>query len=226
MKRILAVVAAVALGAHTARTDIILAWEISGDSSPEGTVADTIIAGINTGGSLNALTSVGLGITSTANSFSRNGWNLTDTFSESDDYVTFTLQPTSGNQLTLTSLDFKINGSGSNPNNGRWGYSIGGGSFVLQPTFTISTTLALATWDFADFTTTQSVEFRFWSFGAGNSSGGGASASTGTVRVPGNTAGNDLVLNGTVTAIPEPGTFALLGLGALGLWMFGRRRRA
>ena len=42
--------------------------------------------------------------------------------------------------------------------------------------------------------------------------------------VSNNIAGNDLILNGTVTAVPEPSTLTMIGLGMVGTLAFARRR--
>ncbi len=222
MKKLLLTITALSaltIGAHAQ----ILIWDVSGDSSPATLLADVINVNLQTSSSLNTLTRVGLGNPGAANAYNSNGWNLTNTFNESDDYITFTLQATSGYEATFTSLQYAMNGSGTGPGTGRWGYRIGSGSFTLQTTFAIPSALpsSLQIWDFTDFTTDQAVEFRFWAFGT-TAIGGGTSTAAGTVRV-GNIAGNDLVLNGSVALIPEPSTISLVaGLGLLALVL--RRR--
>lgn len=228
MKKLLATVIAVGLVAQQAQTDIILAWDMSGDASPATLLAESVDASLDTTAGLNELTRTTLNNPSGANSFNGNGWNITDTFAESSDYFSFSLSPGAGQTLSLTTLQYVHNGSGTGPNNGRWGYSVNGGTFTLQSPFTIPSALPStpSEWDFVDFQVTESdtVEFRFWAYGA-TSIAGGAAAAGGSVRI-GNatTAGNDLVLNGSV--VPEPGSLAFMGLGALGFWAFSRRRRA
>jgi hypothetical protein len=158
------------------------------------------------------------------NSFnSNNSWNLTNTFDETNNYISFTISPDAGYEITLTSLQFAMNGSNTAPAQGRWGYRIGTGSFnTFDFTLANATPTSLTTWDFADFTTSQTVEFRFWAFGT-TSISGGTSAAGGTVRIA-NITGNDLVLNGSVALIPEPSTYALIGLGLAAL-VFLRRRK-
>jgi hypothetical protein len=73
----------------------------------------------------------------------------------------------------------------------------------------------LSNWDFADVSAT-SVEFRFWAYGT-NSIYNTTSLIGGTTRIN-NIAGNDLILNGTVTAVPEPSTLSMIGLGLFGMW--------
>lgn len=156
--------------------------------------------------------------------FSSSGWNTTDNFDQSDDYISFTVAPLAGFALTLTDLQYVISGSARAPGTGLWGYGINGGAFTLQPTFAIpGRGTDLVTWDFADFTTTFSVEFRFWAYGA-TSVNGRSSFSTGVVRVA-NRSGDDLILNGSTTlaraAVPEHGGMSLITIAVLAILAFG-----
>lgn len=195
---------------------LIVTWDVSGDSSPASLPADSVDATFVS--NTPTVSRTGLGQNAGANSFNSNGWNL-GAFSEASDYLSFTVT-SNNNILSFTSLQYAINGSGTAPGTGRWGYSVAGGAFTLQTPFALTSPqpTTLAEWDFTDFglTNGQSVEFRFWAWGA-TSINGGTSATGGTVRIA-NISGNDLVLNG----IPEPTTFGAILLGALGL--FGARR--
>jgi hypothetical protein len=208
----------------------LLTWQMSGVATTNSLPSASTAANLLTGGSLNALTRLTVSNNNAANAFAGNNWNLTSTFDESQRYFTFTLQPDSGYEMTLTGLGYTINGSNTAPNTGRWGYSINGGAFTLQDTFTIPFALpsSLNTWDFADFTTTDAVEFRFWGFG-NVSINGATPATAGALRIGnGVVAGSDLVLNGSVALVPEPSTTALIGLAgaALAAFVIRRRRRA
>ena len=80
------------------------------------------------------------------------------------------------------------------------------------------------TWDFDDFTITDTdtVEFRYWAYGATAVNGGSTSVG-GQVRFVSDE-GSDLVLNGI---IPESSaTSALYGMMAVGLIAYLRRRHA
>jgi len=199
----------------------LLSWEMSGVNTADPLVANSIAGDLQVGVGLNTLSRVGVVYASAANSYNSNTWNATDVFNEADQYLSFTLQASPGFELNLESLTYNINGSNTGPGTGRWGYSVGGGAFVLQDPFANQFTLASSTWDFADFSTDQSVEFRFWAYGL-TSIGGGNTGAGGTTRI-GNLAGADLVLNGAV--VPEPSTVALLGLAGFGLAAHVIRRR-
>jgi hypothetical protein len=203
----------------------LLSWDMSGIAGNSTSVtALTIASNLETTAGLNTLTRTGLTAATLANSFNSSNWTLTNTFDESNKYISFSLTPSPGYQFTSSNISYAINGTNTAPNTGRWGYKIGSGSFILQDTFSLgSATPSLATWSFTEFTTTETVEFRFWSFSA-TSINGGASASGGAVRIF-NISGNDLVLNGSVTVVPEPTTWALIGLGTVFvLWRIRRKR--
>ncbi len=219
MKKILAITTAAAMMAGSAGAAIIAAWNVEGDSSPATLDAETVAINLN---GVPSLSRTGLGQNAGANSFNSNSWNITSTFDAGNKYISFTVAPASGYQLSLTGLQYAINGSNTAPRTGRWGYSDdGGANWTFQTDWTIlnPTPSSLATWDFEDFTTANAVEFRFWAYGT-SSINGGTSAASGTVRIA-NISGNDLILNGSV--IPEPGTAGLVALGLFGARLLRRR---
>ena len=223
MKKLFIALVVVGL-ASVSQADVILGWDMSGQTGSQANqLAGTIDGDLLTTAGLNDLTRTGLNASSAANSFSSQNWNI-GAFSDANDYISFTLQAASGFGLDLWSLDYRSNGSGTAPGTGRWGYRIGSGSWTYQTEWAMSTTSTAGSWDMADVTgITDSVEFRFWVYGS-TSITGGASSTGGSGRLGPNAAGNDVVLNGTIGAIPEPTVLALLAIGGLAIVRFARRR--
>lgn len=201
-------------------------WNVQGHGSP----VDLSLSASNSDANLlavPALTRVGPGIapSAAANSFSDLSNNTTATLNTNADYMTFTVAPAAGFQLNLTTLKWIMCGSNTAPGNGAWGFSSDGGATWSVDQFAMALARNTNTFDFTDFSTTSSVEFRFWSWGT-VSVNGGTSAKGGTVRIAQDQANNspELILDGTVTAIPEPSTLSLIGFGILGMLAFSRRR--
>ena len=163
-------------------------------------------------------------MTAAVNSFNSSNWNITASLSTNDFYITFTVSAAAGYQLNMTSLDYAMNGSNTAPGTDQWGFSTdGGATWTMEDPFHVHNpqVSSVSNWDFADVSAT-SVQFRFWAYGT-TSISGGTSSIGGTTRIN-NISGNDLVLNGTVSAIPEPSTLSLIGLGIVGMLAFSRRR--
>jgi hypothetical protein len=225
MKKLLAILSlTTAMFATAAQAQALLGFDFAGtttDPQPANLLTSNIT-------SVQGLSRVGLGTPSTSNNFGSNGWNITDTFNEGNDYIAFSLSVDSGYQISLTDLTWtRLNASSTGPGTGRWGYSVNGGAFVLQDTFAITTSSASGSWSSIGLTdATGTIEFRFWAYGT-VSAGGGASATAGSVNYRNSVAGDDLVLNGSVSVIPEPSTYTLLALAAAGFggYVIRRRRR-
>jgi hypothetical protein len=209
-----------------ASADVILGWDLAGYTT-DPLPATTIATGLSTAGGLNQLTRMGLSVSSSNSAFGSSAWNISATFSNANDYISFQLTPAADQLLTLTDISWsRINGSNTGPRNGRWGYSLDGVTWTYQTDFTNTFANASGAWDFPDISdTTSNVEFRYWAWGA-TSINGGTSASGGSVTYRDAGTGDDIVLNGGITAVPEPGVLALLSLGGLAVLSFARRRRA
>ena len=160
-----------------------------------------------------------------ANSFNSNGWNITDTFDLDAHYISFSFQANSGYFLSVDSLTYRMSSSNTAPNTGLWGYSINGGSFTLQDEFSITGT-SDGTWsNLGIVDQIGTVEFRYWQYGS-TAVGASSTVSTGGTSRIRNLSGEDLVVTGSVTAIPEPGSLILMGIMGAAAFMVLRRKKA
>jgi hypothetical protein len=129
-------------------------------------------------------------------------------------YIAFTLTPDSGYQTAFESLSFY---TGTNAASDEYNIQLRAWNGVSETTLgSVSHTgastnapVVFKSIDFTDFTSTSAIEFRLYGYNVASSGGG--------IRY------DDIVLNGTTTAIPEPSMAALCGLAAMGLLV--RRRR-
>jgi hypothetical protein len=216
--------AALGLAGASARADVILAYEVDGLTGTTLNLIPAVLDPDLTGGTLTR--GVGLGATSATAGYSSSAWNITDTFDPDVDFLSVTLDADPGYMLGVNSITYRMTATSTAPNQARWGYSIDGGAWTYQTPYTISSATAggadNAWTDIGLSSVTAPVEFRFWVWGTTQADGDGAAATGGTVRIR-NLAGNDLVFDGTVEAIPEPSSL-LLGLLA-GLVLFALRRK-
>ncbi|MDP0497197.1 MAG: hypothetical protein Q7Q73_13420 [Verrucomicrobiota bacterium JB024] len=213
---------------------IVATWEayqgnITGDLSTHE-LADNM----DTGSGLNAISRNGVTYFNKNFTYSSTGWNTTDELVVDSQYLSFSLSAVEGYQMELTDLEFYINGGNPSPGTGMWGYTTDGGS-----TWTFSDPIAIQSnaitgsaqsWDFEDFTVTgdKTVEFRFWAYGTTNVAGNPtASPNTAPISIFSLTGGgNDIILSGAVTQIPEASTYAwLAGAGAMIALLVRRLRR-
>lgn len=144
-----------------------------------------------------------------------------------NDYMTFTVTPDGGNEMDLSSFTFRTRANNANHSAERWALfsSVDGFSVTNNTNNTaiaIGATTDIATWTgvtnnvvidlsaakFQNLTT--ATEFRLYIYGGNNNS------SSATMF-------DKVILNGTVTPIPEPLSAVLLGVG-LGTLALRRRR--
>jgi autotransporter-associated beta strand protein len=195
-------------------------WDVSGVASGTTTLNAATAASNISGGQLSL---TGITASTAQNTFGGSNWNLTNTFDETNKYFSFNVTPSSGYQVTYSSIQWDQEASASTPNWSRWGYKIGSGAFTLQDPFSTPNTISSdVTWDFTDFTASDSVEFRFWTYGSTRTAGGSSSLAGGTSRIR-NLAGNDLILYGSVAAIVQVGSSMFwtangASLGGAGTW--------
>lgn len=142
--------------------------------------------------------------------FNNRDWN-TGASIDTSQYVEFTIAPTSGNALDLTSVTFGSQRSGTGPSSARIASSLN--NFASGFDFAPPTAIANTTWDFADVTNiTAPVTFRIY--------GWGGTSAAGTLRF------DNVAVAGAVNAaaaVPEPATLGVIGLAASTLLV---RRRA
>jgi len=143
-------------------------------------------------------------------------------------YVSFTLEANPGYQLSLSSIDaYNVRRSGTGPTTGRWQYQVGSGPFVdltsdiTWGTVTTSAGNPQAAIDLSTIAALQNVTapitFRLVIWGATGSLG------TWYLNDPNGTPGDDFTISGSVTLIPEPGTFALLAFALVAIVLVRRR---
>ncbi|MFC5050438.1 PEP-CTERM sorting domain-containing protein [Rubritalea spongiae] len=193
------------LSLASAQAATLVGYEHTAGSTTPDILASGITSTSALGGSLNGT------IATTIDQLSAAGANgLPNSAGQTSNYY-FSYVVT-GSNVTYESLDL-AEAAKVGTRDFRLAYSIDGGSEVEIQGWTGSQVLGSQTvnnYDFADFTTSDSVEFRiYW---------GGSANNNGNARVY----SDSFTLNGSV-AVPEPSSTALLGLGGLALIL--RRRK-
>jgi hypothetical protein len=206
---------------------VVLAWDFNGNTGSEATVnattnnlSPTLVA-VSRGSGLNG--------NNYSNSFNSNDFEVGGIIlgaATNGDFLQFNFTVPTNTVLSLSGIDVNFRRSGTGPNNFLWQYSVGSGfndiGSVLSFTNTATNGVAQPTINLSGIGSLQSmvsgtnVTFRLL--------GAGATGSTGAFSL-GRLSGNDLVLNGTVTAVPEPSSLAS-GLALLTLFAFVKIRRS
>lgn len=206
------------------QAQVIMSWEFSGNTgvTPDPETADffgTNISSTGSSGSLNR--GSGLVGASSTGGFSSNNWSTSGVSNLSDalgagDYYSFSIGPEVGFSIDLSGIDINFETTGSGPDSFGLFSSLDGFASSVD-TFSLdgsSATLNLDVSGSAFDTITSTVEFRIAGFGA--------TGSTGAARFIGS--GNDIVISGLTSAIPEPSTYALI-FGGLALALVVWKRR-
>lgn len=214
------------IGATAAARAQLVVFNFTGTSPAPNTPwtsTSTLAAGITlTGWTLGSVTG-----SSTSSRFTATNWSDGTAFSDASsggDYITFSITPTSGNQLSLSgaTITFALQNSATGPDFysvrssvDTFGSDLSASSTALNAAgATTSTSLTLPT--SVSYTgLTGAVEFRIY--------GWGASSGVGTMSV------NAWSMTGGVSAIPEPSTYAAILGGVVlagALWQRRRPRRS
>ncbi len=219
-------------GASHGFADVLLGWNTAGNLGTETTEASTT----NLGGINAASLTLGSGVTAAANGnrFGGSGWFNTGDSSPStianaisgDDFIQFIVSPTAGNQFTATSFDFIWDRSGTGPSSvalfssvDSFTNSLGTLTGLTSGGASTTTLRSISISGISDIST--STTFRLYGFGATATGGtGGFDTATGSTV-------NNVILNGSVSAVPEPTSMVLVGLmGVAGVAVRARRRLA
>jgi hypothetical protein len=206
-------------GAASATT--VVEWDLQGTPGNQVTTAGAAgQAGVS---ALDLARGAGLSATAAANAFSSAGWT-----GQATDFYSFGFSVADGFFAQLDALYIGTRSSGTGP--GTLGLYWSGDTFAAPlTTFTQSGTAFLnSVVDLSALPAlTGTVEFRLVQIGTG-SAGGGTTSAAGTFRTTGYFEGGNFDRNmqftGTVSAIPEPGTWALLLAGVATVGFVARRR--
>lgn len=205
----------------------IIAWNTNGQDGDEASfAAQTLDSNL----AATTLTrGAGISASGLSNSFNSNSFdssNLSDAIT-ANEYLTFSVTPNSGYQVSLSTLDVSFRRSSTGPNAFQWVYSLDsfateGVNIGSEISYTSTTTNGTdqTQINLSGISALQSITgtamFRLYAYGASGTSGSFAIGR----------AGSDLAIGGSLTAVPEPSTYAaILGMITLASVMTVRRRQ-
>lgn len=203
-----------------------------GSQSPATWNSTTTNANLATGSGINVLTrGTTAGASSANNSFRTTGFQNNGISTSNTDYFQVVLRANTGYQVSLSSITANFAGTSSfaaNPGvTSQWAYSTDGTNFTLigSPTTTIGTPASNISYSLSGVSGLQnvssltSITLRFLASGQTATGGWGFISSAAGV--------NGLAINGTLTAVPEPSTYAAMAgaVALLGVIVYRRRQR-
>ncbi|MCE3016580.1 MAG: PEP-CTERM sorting domain-containing protein [Pirellula sp.] len=148
------------------------------------------VSGIGRGGGING--------TDTNDRYNATSWNTS--VIDLTAYFTFTLTPNTGNMISYESFQYQGQASATGPTTFAFRSSLDGFSANVGSANANGTTINLSSAQFQNVN--SATEFRLY--------GWGATSSAGTFSV------NEFTFTGTVSAVPEPSSIALLSLVGFG----------
>jgi len=202
--------------ATTIVTTDVISWDLSTGTATVDPNATTISGGSATAGpGLSSVNFTANGFGGTENSGLLDSSPNLATVIADGQYLSFSVTP--GNQdFTNLTFDYYINTVDRSSNTVVLMSSVDGftdGSEIASYTNSTAGSTAAVSFDVSSYTSeTSAVEFRLYLYGKGSSPNSGSETYI-----------SNLALEGPVT-VPEPSSFALLGLGALAI--LARRKRA
>lgn len=225
---------ALAAATQSSSAAVLAGWDFSPLSGASSTsLAATTAASNLTVGNLTRGSGISTPGSGAANTFGGDGF-ITSSPTEAaaitaNEFVTVAITASTGFTVSFSDIAaYNIRRSSTGPTTGQWQYQLGAGSFVdigtdiTWGTTTSSAGNAKASIDLSGISALQNiaastaVTFRVVTWGATGATG------TWYLNDPADTVANDFIINGSVTAVPEPSTALLGGLGLLALL---RRRR-